>query len=324
MPIWLLIILIVVGSLVVILLPGFFVATHVVFKEAFYNDQKGDLNKSSFLSGPQYEPYKEWIQRNLDEAGKVEPYEEVCVTSFDGLKLYGRVYRFNDSKNVQIQCHGYKGSGRRDMCRFLLNAKDNGLNVIVVDQRGHGRSDGNIVTYGVNERKDLLKWIDLAKEKFGEDCKIILAGLSMGAATVTMSLDQNLPDNVKGVYADCPFSAPKDEILKVALEEKTKLPKPAALLMIKNAAKIWGHFNLFESSAVESVKKTNIPVLLIHGEADTFVPFEFSQKIAAANPEMVDLQSFPNAGHALCYFTDNKRYLQIVSEFYKKCLKEQD
>lgn len=326
MPLPVIILLIVIGAILVLLLLGFiclYFASKAPFKGAYVNETKEDCAKSSFLEGPQYAPYKEKIQKNLDEA-KAIPFEPVYIKGFDGAKLYGQVYKFNDSKFVQIQFHGYKGSGRRDMCGFLLDARDNGLNVIVVDQRSHGKSEGNVVSFGIRERKDVKCWVEYAKKVFGEDCKIVIKGLSMGAATVLMSLDMNLQDNVKCVIADCPFDAPINELTKVALEERTKLPEGAARFMLKVAALIHGHFNITESSAVEAVKNTKTPILLLHGDADNFVPFTFSENIYKANPEMVEFHKFSGAGHALSYFVDTTEYKRITKEFLKKHLLKQD
>lgn len=321
MPLPVLVIIIVISALVLFALLPYLLIAHYIYKDAFYNKVKEDNAKSSFLSGKQYLLYEEEIKSNKAFANEV-PFKEVYIKDFKNKdNLYGRIYRFNDSNKVQIQFHGYKGSGRRDMCGFLRSAKENDLNAIVVDMRGHGKSDGNIVSFGINERKDVLKWIELAKQEFGEDAQILLKGLSMGAATVLMSLDQNLPSNVKCVIADCPFSAPKDELLKVALEEKTKMPPKLALFFLRTAARIFGHFSLVESSAVEAVRNSKIPVLLIHGTGDKFVPYSMSTKIYEANKEMVEFISIENAGHALCTFVDKDKYQKATTEFINKHVK---
>jgi len=321
MELWQIIIIIIIVLIIGFLVIPFFCIAHYIYKDAFYNKVKEDNAKSSFLMGPQYLPHQDKINENLEICSSYE-YKETYITSFDSKsKLYGRVYHFNDSNKVQIQFHGYKGSGRRDMCGFLRSAKENAINAIVIDHRGHGKSDGNIVSFGINERKDLVKWVEFAIKEFGSDCQIVLKGLSMGAATVLMSLDQPLPDNVKCVIADCPFSAPKDELLKVALEEKTKMPAPISLFFLRCAARIYAHFNLDESSAVEAVRHTKIPVLLIHGTDDKFVPYSMSKSIYEANKEMVEFISIEGAGHALCTFVDPDKYKKATEEFLKRHLK---
>ena len=311
-----LIVLIVIVGILIILIPGLLCSTHVVYKEAFYNANLENA-KRSFLEGEQYRVFEKEIKKDID--GQLEePYEDIEIKSYDGKKLHGYLYNFYpNSKRVQIQFHGYKGTGRKSMGGFLKSAKENGFNCIVVDHRSHGKSEGHIVSFGIRERKDVKSWVNKAIELFGEDSEILLRGISMGGATVLMSLDMNLPNNVKGVISDCPFSAPIDELLKTALESKTKLPSPIAKLMLIMAAAIWGHFNVLESSAVTAVKKTNVPILLFHGNDDRFVPWEFSEKIAKANPN-IKFVTIDGAGHGLCAYKNPTLYKTEVDEFIKK------
>ena len=143
----------------------------------------------------------------------------------------------------------------------------------------------------------------------------------MGAATVLMALDQELPTNVKCVIADCPFSAPIDELVDVALKEKTKLPKGAATFMLKCAAKIHAHFNTQESAPYRAVKNAKVPILLFHGTDDRFVPFWMAEKTYNGNPNMIRFEKFEGAGHALCYFSNPDRYLKVTKDFIDQNIK---
>ena len=234
-------------------------------------------------------------------------------------KLYGRYYHVNDHAPLQIQFHGYKSSAVLDFCGGSLYAQKIGHNALVVDQRSHGRSEGTAITFGILERRDVLSWIEYARSRFGKDVPIILAGLSMGAATVLMSADLSLPPNVKGIIADCPYSAPKDIIKKVA---RTKMHFPAEPLypFVKLGAFLFAHFHLEESSAVTAVKHTKLPILIIHGEADHFVPCDMSREIQKANPDMVTLVTIAHAGHGLCYMADAKKYEESMLAFINKIL----
>lgn len=311
-----LIALIIILGVLILLIPGLLISTHVVYKEAFYNANL-ENTKRSFLEGEQYKVFEKEIKRDIDEQQE-EPYEEIVIKSYDGKKLQGYLYRFNpNSKKVQIQFHGYKGNGRKSMGGFLKSAKENGFNCIVTDHRSHGKSEGHIVSFGIRERKDVKAWVNKAIELFGSDCEILLRGISMGGATVLMSLDMKLQNNVKGVISDCPFCAPIDELLKTALETKTKLPPAPAKMMLILAAAIWGHFNLLESSAESAVKKTNIPILLFHGNDDRFVPWEFSERIAKSNPS-IRFVTIEGAGHGLCAYKNPVLYKTEVDNFIRE------
>ena len=142
----------------------------------------------------------------------------------------------------------------------------------------------------------------------------------MGAATVLMVTDQPLPSNVVGVMADCPYSSPKAIIKKVCRVEM-RLPVKPLYPFIKLGARLFAGFDLEESSAVSAVKNTPVPILILHGTGDRFVPCDMSHEIHAANPKMITLVTIPDAGHGLCYMTEPKMYEDAMQEFFKKILK---
>ena len=251
--------------------------------------------------------------RKLSERMMANSFEPVTITSFDGSGLFGRYYHVQDGAPVQLQFHGYKSSPFIDMIGGNYMARIMGHNSIAVDQRSHGMSDGNTITFGINERRDVLFWIAYVNKRFGEDTPIILSGLSMGAATVLMAADLGLPANVKGIIADCPYSTPKDIILKTSADRK--YPPRLTYPFVKLGARIFGHFNLEETDAVLAVQKARIPILLIHGENDNFVPCDMSRKIAAACASPITFVTFPGAGHGRSYLVDSKRYEKELRTF---------
>ena len=246
------------------------------------------------------------------------PCERVEIMSFDGLRLSGRYYHVRDGAPLAICFHGYRGTSIRDFSGGSKIALESGQNVLLVDQRAHGESEGNTITFGIFERYDCLEWIYYAIERFGADVEILLYGVSMGASTVLMASDLELPEQVKGIVADCPYSSPKDIILKVAKD--MHYPKHLAYPLIKLGARVFGGFDLEEITAEEAVNRAYVPILIIHGEDDRFVPPEMSECIADANPYLVERQTFPKAGHALSYITDYDRYAAISRAFTNKLI----
>lgn len=246
------------------------------------------------------------------------PYEEVAITSHDGLKLTGRYYHVADGAPLEIQCHGYKGNALRDFSGAWRIAKAAGRNVLLINQRCHGGSEGHTITFGILERKDVLGWIRYANNRFG-NVPILLSGVSMGAATVLMVAGMELPENVKGVIADCPYDAPSN-IIKKVLGQDMGMPVKIVYPLIRLGGMLYGKFNLNAASPVEAVKKTRIPILLIHGDDDRFVPHPMSCNIHAAAPEKIEFHTIPGAGHALNYVTDPEGYTKIVNGFTERCL----
>lgn len=289
------------------------IISYIAYRMAFYHDrQPVPLDKKSrWMDDEEYAKSMEWI--NL-MAGR--EYEKVTITSFDGLQLSARYYHVKEGAPVQIQCHGYKGSSLRDFCGGNKLAHEKGHNTLVIDQRTAGESQGNVISFGINERKDLRKWIDFVIERNGSDVEIMLTGVSMGAATVLMTAGMELPPNVKCVAADCPYSSPEKIIKKVAADKK--LPPQLMTPFIRLGARLFGGFNINEDTPEEAVKRTKIPVLLIHGDRDSFVPYEMAVEIYEANRDMIQFETFPGADHGTSMIKDEERYKKLTEEFIDK------
>lgn len=288
-----------------------FGGAYYAYRIAFYAPMK-DREKIPEVKGEKYEVHKSAI-RDLFRELQNKPCEFVTVQSFDGLTLSGRYYHVYDGAPLAIGFHGYRSCWLTDFCGGADIAFQMGQNVLLIDERAHGKSQGRSITFGIKERKDLLRWIEYARNRFGSETKILLYGVSMGGATVLMASELDLPDNVRGIVADCPYSSPLDIILTVGKQTgyPPKLIRPFVIL----GAKLFGGFDVKEITAEEAVRHSKIPILIIHGADDNFVPAEMSEKIAAANPKMVRRFTIPGADHALSYMVDTPRYRKLVMDF---------
>lgn len=241
------------------------------------------------------------------------PCQEVTTISHDGLTLHGHYYHHQDGAPLMLLMHGYRSLYLRDCSGGYILGTAMGMNILAIDQRAHGQSDGHTITFGIQERRDCLRWIQYANERFGEKTPIILYGLSMGAATVLMATDQSLPPNVVAVIADCPYSSPREIIRKVC---KDRDHSPAlSYPFIRLAGKLFGHFDTEESSAMDALAHTTLPVLLLHGEDDRFVPCDMSRALQATHATHTTLVTFPGAGHGLSYISDPARYEKACFDF---------
>lgn len=266
---------------------------------------------SDFDPGTDKETFNKWVKA-VDDI----PYEPVYITSRDGLKLKGRYYHTADNAPVAVCMHGYRSHPMKDFCGGGKLLPSLGYNLIIAEQRGHAESGGNVITFGVRERFDCIDWVKYAVDRFGKDTKVFLYGLSMGAATVLLACgEKELPQNVTCCIADCPYSSPKAIIKKVSGD--MGFPAELAYPFVALSAVIYGKFRIGNVSCVEAAKNSPVPILLIHGEADTFVPEYMSREIAAHAP-MVDYHSFPNATHAISWMADKERYIKLVTEFLQK------
>ena len=291
--------------------------SYYTFRLAFLAPPHLDANHYFVPEGPQYDALMNEIKLSVGRMA-IRPYESVTIKAFDGSKLFARYFHLDDSAPLQILFHGYKSSPLLDCSGGTYFSHLLRHNTLVVDQRSHGASDGMVITFGIKERRDCLSWIEYGISRLGENVPIILSGLSMGASTVLMAADLPLPSNVRGIIADCPFAKPLDVILHVG--KPTPFPhwliKPFALL----AARIYGGFDLLETDAVRAVKNTKVPILILHGEADRYVPCEMSAEVAQANPAMVRRATFPEAAHGISYLVDTPRYHRIVRKFVNQIL----
>lgn len=309
----LLIIAIIILTILLVLL-----CSYVAYRMSFYTAKRRDDANYKMPEGPQYDKVRDNISKSINEM-LARPFEPITITSFDGKKLYARYYHVADGAPLQIQFHGYKSSAVVDFSGGSKLAGKMQQNALVVDQRSHGKSEGSSITFGIRERRDCLAWINYAVSRFGDDTKIILAGLSMGAATVLMATDLDLPQNVVGIMADCPYSSPK-EIIKTVCQRDMHLPAWLMYPFVKLGALIFGGFHLEESSAITAVKNAKIPILIIHGEDDRFVPCDMSRDIQKACASQITLETIPDAGHGLCYMIAPKRYEEVTTDFLQKVL----
>ena len=301
--------------LICILLAVLFGGAYYAYRVAFFSPMD-NRDRIPPTKGHQYDPYREEMARIYHQLND-RPCEFVTIQSHDGLTLSGRYYHIKDGAPLDIGFHGYRSSPMTDFSGGSELSFSLEHNVLLVDQRAHGKSQGRTITFGILERHDLLRWVHYALERFGKDTRIILYGISMGGATVLMASELELPENVKGIIADCPYASPMDIIMHVAkgMPIPPWLTKPFVIL----GAKIYGGFDIREADAVRAVKNAKVPILIIHGDADGFVPCDMSD-IAAHNPEKITRYTFPGADHGISYLSDPVRYRQIVTEFMEKVL----
>lgn len=306
-------ILIIAATLILAVLIG----AYVVYYIAFARNDKRLSGDEEIPDTEYYTPYEEKVVENIRKLKTIE-YEDVQINSYDGLKLYGRYYPYEDNAPVVIFFHGYRSSCVRDGSAMYKLGERKGINVLLVEQRSHGRSEGKAITFGIRERYDCESWVDYVVKRFGKEKKIVLWGVSMGAATVLMSADLDMPENVKGIVADCGFSSPKEIIQEVI--RQMKFPVVPAYWLAKLGARIYGGFNLEETSAKEVLTNAKVPVFLVHGNADDFVPCSMSQINYDACVSDKELVIIEKAGHAMSYYVDMEQFVARSDAFLDKVL----
>lgn len=293
----------------VLVLAGLYAAYYRVF----YSPKK-DMSETESPEIIASHPCHDEVTRGVTELSEL-PCQFLKTRSRDGLRLSARYFEGDPDQPLIICFHGYHGSALRDFAGLAPYLIHQGCSLLMVDERAHWRSQGHTIAFGIKERFDVLSWVEYANRRFGADREIFLLGISMGGGTVLMASGQQLPENVKGIIADCPYNSPKDIIKHVC--RKVKLNPTLLWPVIWLSALVWGRFNVNATTAAKEAKNSKTPIIILHGEGDDFVPAYMSKEVAAANPTLISMHTFPEAGHGLSYFYDTKRYRSLVDEFIK-------
>ena len=288
-------------------------ASLACFILTFYSLRRSPKEEYPIPPGKIYEPHRETMVAWIKEARRM-PHDDVCIKSFDGLTLCGQYYEGAPDAPIEIMFPGYRGIAERDLCGGVQRAFALHHNVLVVNQRANDNSEGHVITFGVREHRDCLSWIDYVLERFGEDVNIILAGVSMGAATVMMAGGTDLPPQVVGIVADCGYTSAEDIIKKVIAE--LKLPSDLLYPFVRLGGLIYGGFDVGKASPIEAMKRCRVPVFFAHGDADAYVPYEMSLRNYDACAAKKSLFTVSGAGHGLSYIIDSDGYVKALYDIF--------
>jgi fermentation-respiration switch protein FrsA (DUF1100 family) len=246
------------------------------------------------------------------------PHEDVSVISYDGLKLCGELFTQSicNSDKYVILVHGYKSSSQ-SMYHYAYHYWQKGFNILLVDLRACGNSEGEDVGMGWLDRLDIIQWINLIAN-VNNNSKIILHGESMGAATVMMaSGEDELPENVKAIIEDCGYTSVYD-ILHSEIGVRFGLPSFPIVNTASRLSNIRSDYNFKKASALKQVAKSKTPTLFIHGTGDEFVPFNMLEPLYEACSAPKERFIVENAEHCCSAFYDSNGYYNTVFNFIDK------
>ena len=243
-----------------------------------------------------------------------QPHEDLWIESFDGLKLHATWFPQGECKKVVICFHGYTSQGMSDYIGLSGYYLQKGYSMLLVDERAHGQSEGKHIGFGCLDRQDALKWIEKVVKDCGEDVEILLHGTSMGGATVLMTSGLKLPIQVKGIVSDCAFTSAK-EVFTHVLKSMYHMPAFPTIQISDFMNRKLSGYGLDECNAAREVKKAKVPILLIHGSGDTFVPCSMCETIYqnCASPKKKLI--IEGAAHAESYYKDPTSYEKALNEF---------
>lgn len=241
--------------------------------------------------------------------------KRISLQSGDGLKLSAKVFG-NDTQKWVIAVHGYRSNGRRDMAFVGSKYAQAGYSVLIPDLRAHGASEGDYIGMGWLDRNDLLVWIDWLLEHFPE-ASIILHGGSMGASTVLMTSGEKLPPNVRLLVADSGFASVYSQFYFI-MKHYLRLPKFPFMRIANRRAKKNAGYSLIQASALKQLGSNHLPLLVIHGTEDMFVPVESARQIVSATAGEYEYLEVPGAGHLRSMSAEPEKYWDTVFDFIEK------
>ena len=263
------------------------------------------------------------VSRWIDSLQNVGALHDLYIENDEGRRLHALYVPAADStRHTAVIVHGYTDNSIRMMMIGYLYNRQLGYNILLPDLYGHGLSEGTEVQMGWKDRLDVLLWTDEANHLFGGNTQMVVHGISMGAAT-TMCVSGEVQHGmhqqpfVKCFVEDCGYTSAWDEF-KGELKNQFSLPAFPLLNVASALCKMEYGWSFQEASPLEQVKKCTLPMLFIHGDADTFVPTGMVHPLYEAKPQPKELWIVPGAEHAVAYKENPEAYTRKVSDFVRK------
>ena len=262
---------------------------------------------------------EEFLQ-DLEQGARLlqsRPTETVRLQAADGTELLGHWYPAPKPRRLLLAMHGWRSSWARDFGLIADFWQREGCSVLFAEQRGQGGSGGAYMGFGLTERFDCRDWARWLSQNQGRELPIYLSGVSMGAATVLMAADLSLPENVRGIIADCGFTSPH-AIWKHVAEKNLHLSFGIRGRVAEEMCRRKLRQGSRDFSAPQALQSTSLPVLLIHGTADHFVPVEMTYENYEACAGEKQLFIVPGADHGMSYFKDPEGYEAAMRSFWQR------
>ncbi len=257
-------------------------------------------------------PCAEWAEK--------QTCEDVYITSRDGLKLHAFYLAAKEpSDKVLLLHHGFTSKAKDNMthARFFHEL---GYEVLMLDLRAHGESEGKYVGFGVLDRYDTEDWLKWCVDRFGGDKKFVLHGTSMGATTVLMALGcPYAQEHASAVIADCAFTSP-EAIFSHVMKKDYHLPSFPVMQIGEVYSRALAGYSFGDYSTVDALKENKVPVLFVHGEKDKFVPTWMSEQNYEAATCKKRILIVSEAGHGSSVFEDTELYEKTEKEFLEEVL----
>lgn len=257
-------------SLVVLLLIPVILGIYLIVFNMFY--RKYFSIKGSFLKGENKKFLKNISGTDEDIFKDFKP-----ITCENSIKLKG-VYKNNGSDKLAILLHSF-GGDYRQTAPLSKTFLQEGFDVLAVDSRGHGKSEG-VCDFSHEEGEDLQEWI-CKMLSINPNYNIVLYGIGLGGSSILSALN-NLPQKVKLIFCESAFDSMQKELSFIMSKSKIKPPKKMFYHFLKQTKNL----SIFQDRILDNVKKSRIPLAIIHAERDEIVPLEMGYSLNENNPSL--------------------------------------
>lgn len=272
--------------------------------------QQKDLETDSFMIA-NYPFLGSWS----DSIEQHRALKDTFILNKEGIRLHALyLYAPRKTDKTAVVVHGHTDNARRMLMIGYLYNHDMGYNVLLPDLQHQGLSAGDAIQMGWKDRLDVLQWMDTANTLFGGNTRMVVHGISMGAATTMMVSGEKQKPFVKCFVEDCGYTSVKDEF-SYELKEMFGLPDFPLLPTAGFLCKLKYGWSFGEASALAQVKKCNLPMLFIHGGNDTYVPTRMVYPLYQAKPGIKELWIPEGVEHAESYKKCRKEYTERVKNF---------
>ena len=302
------------GALLLVFFPG----GYTFFAACRRKKERNWLDKKAFEQTP-YGQYHYAVVAT-DKWLKEHEAQDIYIQNRENMKLHGLWVPAMNPKGTVILAHGYCSWYLLDFAVVFDVYNKLGFHILVPEQRSHGKSEGKYITFGVKESEDMQDWLAYHNANWGE-LPLFFHGMSMGASTVLYLADADLPNNVRGIIADCGFTSPK-EIIKRVYKELIHLPPGPAIWAADIFARVFAGFSLTQKDTRKSLQNCKVPVLMIHGMADDFVPCAMTRQGYAACRGEKQLLLVAEATHGISFLKDPVGYTSAIFYFVKRQIKQ--
>ena len=254
----------------------------------------------------------------LDSIRAERAWSDTFAIMPDGTRAHAVLIRSTKANGrTAVVVHGYTNNSIDMLHIARIYNKEMHYNIVLPDLHGHGLTGGNDIQMGWKDRIDVLKWIEMAPKTFGisaDSMRIVVHGISMGAATTMCVSGEKTPKYVRCFVEDCGYASAWDEF-KHELHGRYSLPAFPLLYTASWLTKAKYGWSFKEASPLKQVAKCTKPMLFIHGDKDTFVPTWMVYPLYEAKPHPKKLWIAPGSGHAFAYRDHRKEYIKKVEEF---------